>query len=118
MYNGTIISLISIMTQLSHLSHPYDTFQFCLLFIIKHYTYDIIIHIIYIITLITIIHIIFVTIPVFNVRSSCDGPEAGHKTWVHEQGLRTNQGSSSAKTLMTHSLNKEASQLLCEAMHW
>ncbi len=35
---------------------------------------------------------------------------------VHEQGLKTNQGSSSAKTLMTHSLNKEASQLLCDAV--
>ena len=50
------------------------------------------------------------------INCSCDGPEGGHKTWVHEQGLRTNQGSSSAKTLMTHCLNKEASQLLCEAM--
>ncbi len=77
MYNGTIISLIPIMTHLSHLSHPYDTFQFCLLLIIKHNPYDIIIHIItliYFMTLITIIlfiHIIKVTIPVtvFNVRS-------------------------------------------------
>ncbi len=50
------------------------------------------------------------------INCSCDGTEGGHKTWVHEQGLRTNQGSSSAKTLMTHSLNKKASQLLCEAM--
>ena len=25
--------------------------------------------------------------------------------WVHEQGLRTNQGSSTAKTLMTHRLH-------------
>ena len=40
------------------------------------------------------------------INCCCDGPEGGHKTWVHEQGLRTNQGSSSAKTLMTHSLNK------------
>ena len=50
------------------------------------------------------------------INCSCDGPEGGHKTWVHEQGLRTNQGSSSAKTLMSHTLNKEASQLLCDAM--
>ncbi len=50
------------------------------------------------------------------INSSCDGPEAGHKTWIHQQGLKTNQGASSAKTLMTHSLNKEASQLLCDAM--
>jgi hypothetical protein len=50
------------------------------------------------------------------INSCCDGPERGYKTWVHEQGLKTNQGPSAAKTLMTHSLNKEASQLLCDAM--
>ena len=50
------------------------------------------------------------------INCSCDGPEGGHKTWVHQQGLKTNQGATSAKTLMTHSLNKEASQLLCDAM--
>ena len=54
----------------------------------------------------------------------CDAPEGGHKTWVHGQGrsqtLRTNQDPSSAKTMMTPSLNKETSQLLsrvlCDAM--
>ena len=50
------------------------------------------------------------------INCSCDGPEGGHKTWVHQQGLKTNQSAASAKTLMTHSLNKEASQLLCDAM--
>lgn len=50
------------------------------------------------------------------INCCCDGPEGGHKTWVHQQGLKTNQGASSAKTLMIHSLNKEASQLLCDAM--
>ena len=50
------------------------------------------------------------------INCSCDAPEGGHKKWVHEQGLKTNQGPSAAKTLMTHSLNKEASQLLCDAM--
>ena len=50
------------------------------------------------------------------INCCCDGPEGGHKKWVHEQGLKTNQGSSSAKTLMTHSLNKEASQLMCDAV--
>ena len=50
------------------------------------------------------------------INCCCDGPEGGQKTWVHQQGLKTNQGASSAKTLMTHSLNKEASQLLCDAM--
>ena len=46
----------------------------------------------------------------------CEGPESGHKKWVHERGLGTNQGPSADKTLMTHSLNKEASQLLCDTM--
>ena len=50
------------------------------------------------------------------INCCCDGPEGGHKTWVHAQGLKTNQGSSSAKTLMTHCLSKEASQLLCDAV--
>ncbi len=50
------------------------------------------------------------------INCCCDGPKGGHKTWVHEQGLKTNQGPSAAMTLMTHSLNKEASQLLCDAM--
>ena len=50
------------------------------------------------------------------INCCCDGPEGGHKTWVHQQGLKTNQGPSSAQTLMTHSLNKEASQLLYDAM--
>ena len=50
------------------------------------------------------------------INCCCDGPEGGHKTWVHQQGLKTNQGAASAQTLMIHSLNKEASQLLCNAM--
>ncbi len=50
------------------------------------------------------------------INCCCDGPERGHKTWVHQQGLRTNQGSTSAQTLMTLSLNKEASEMLCDAM--
>ncbi len=49
-------------------------------------------------------------------RMSCSiGGLDVFQTWVHEQGLKTNQGPSAAKTLMTHSLNKEASQL-CDAM--
>ncbi len=86
-----IITLIFIITLITSL----------IFLILKTYPYDIIILHLYIITLITFIHIIAVTIPVYNVRSFWSG---------------TNQGSSSAKTLMTHSLNKEASQLLCEAM--
>ncbi len=50
------------------------------------------------------------------INCCCDGPEGGHKTWVHEQGLKTNQGPSLAMTLMMHSLNKEASQLLWDAV--
>ena len=50
------------------------------------------------------------------INCCCDGPEGGHKTWVHQQGLKTNQSHTSAMTLMNHSLNKEASQLLCDAM--
>ena len=45
-----------------------------------------------------------------------DGPEGGHKTWVKSQGSKTNQGPTAAKTMMIHSLNKEASQLLCDAV--
>jgi hypothetical protein len=43
-------------------------------------------------------------------------PKGGHKTWVHQQGLRANQGNTSAQTIMPYSLNKKASQLLCDAM--
>jgi hypothetical protein len=50
------------------------------------------------------------------INCCCDGPEGAHKKNVHEQGLKTNQGAAAAKTMMTHSLNKEASQLLCDAM--
>jgi hypothetical protein len=41
---------------------------------------------------------------------------ARHTTRVKSQGSDTNQGATSAKTMMTHSLNKEASLLLCDAM--
>jgi hypothetical protein len=50
------------------------------------------------------------------INCSCNGPEKGHKTWVHQLVLRTNQGDTSALTMMTHSLNKEVSLLLCDAM--
>ncbi len=50
------------------------------------------------------------------INCCCDGPEGGHKTWVYEQGLKTNQGATAAKTLMMHSLNKKASQFLCDAV--
>ena len=30
------------------------------------------------------------------INYCCEGPEGGHKTWVLEQGLKTNQGPSAA----------------------
>ncbi len=50
------------------------------------------------------------------INCSCDAPEGGHRKWVHEQGLKTNQDPSAAKTLMTHSLNKAEPLQLCDAM--
>ena len=50
----------------------------------------------------------------FNM--SCEAPETGHKFWIKEPGGCTNQGPASALTMMNHSLRKEASELLCEAV--
>jgi hypothetical protein len=50
------------------------------------------------------------------INCCCDGPEGGRRKWVHLQGLKTNQGPSSAQTMMTHYLNKEASQIWRMAM--
>jgi hypothetical protein len=53
------------------------------------------------------------------INCCCDTPERGHKTWVYEQNLKTNQNTSAAMTLMTHRSSrnlKEASQLLCDTM--
>jgi hypothetical protein len=47
---------------------------------------------------------------------SCEGPETNHKKWVKEQGGKTNQSQTSNSTMMKHSLRKEASELLCEAV--
>ena len=47
---------------------------------------------------------------------SCEGPETNHKKWVKGQGGKTNQSETSNKTMMNHSLRKEASALLCEAI--
>jgi len=49
-------------------------------------------------------------------NTNVEGPENLHKEWVKMQGGKTNQGSSSQKTMMVHSLRKEASALLCEAV--
>jgi len=46
------------------------------------------------------------------INCSCDGPERGHKRWVKQQGAKTNQGHTSALTMM----EQEASELLCSAV--
>ena len=51
-----------------------------------------------------------------NLIKNVEGPDNLHKEWVKMQGGKTNQGSSSQKTMMVHSLRKEASALLCEAV--
>ena len=50
------------------------------------------------------------------INCSCDGPEGGHKKWVKQQGLKTNQGETAALTMMQHSLRKEAAEHLCDAV--
>ena len=50
------------------------------------------------------------------INCSCDGPEGGHKKWVKQQSLKTNQGETAALTMMQHSLRKEAAELLCDAV--
>ena len=46
----------------------------------------------------------------------CEAPEKGHKIWVGQQGEKTNQGPESQLSMMLHSLRKECSSLLCEAV--
>ena len=46
----------------------------------------------------------------------CEAPETGHKKWVRQQGLKTNQGPETQLTMMQHSLRKECSAILCEAV--
>ena len=50
------------------------------------------------------------------IKITCDPPEEAHKTWVKEQGVCTNQGPQVQLSMMLHSLRKEASALLCEAV--
>ena len=51
------------------------------------------------------------------INVSCDAPEEEHKLWVKEQGVCTNQGPQAQLSMMLHSLHKEASALLCKAVH-
>ena len=50
------------------------------------------------------------------INVSCDPPEDAHKIWVKEQAGGTNQGPQAQLSMMLHSLRKEASALLCEAV--
>ena len=51
-----------------------------------------------------------------SVNTSCEGPETGHKDWVKKQGGKTNQGPAVALSMAHHTMRKEASALLCEAV--
>jgi hypothetical protein len=50
------------------------------------------------------------------INTSCDPLETAHKKWVKEQGVCTNQGDQLQLSIIIHSLHKEASSLLCEAV--
>ncbi len=50
------------------------------------------------------------------LNSCCEAPETAHKKNVKHQGLKTNQGSEVQLTMILHSLRKECSALLCEAV--
>jgi hypothetical protein len=50
------------------------------------------------------------------INCSAEVVEDGHKTWVKGQGKNTNQGASSAKTMMNNSLKKIASMELSQAV--
>ena len=50
------------------------------------------------------------------INASCDGPEGAHRLHVKGPGMKTNQSAAAAKTMMDHSMHKEASRLLCEAV--
>ena len=55
-----------------------------------------------------------------SINMSCEAPETGHKEWVKKQGAKTNQGPaisfSMAQLPPQHTVRKEASALLCEAV--
>ena len=50
------------------------------------------------------------------LNACCEAPEKGHKKWVGQQGLKTNQGPEVQLTMMLHSLRKECSAILCESV--
>ena len=52
----------------------------------------------------------------YYLNTCCEAPETGHKKHVKQQGLKTNQGPEVQRTMMLHSLRKECSAILCEAV--
>ena len=50
------------------------------------------------------------------MNACCEAPEKAHTLWVKGQGGNTNQGPAAALTMMRHTVNKEASQMLCWAV--
>jgi hypothetical protein len=53
----------------------------------------------------------------YHYLNTCyEAPESGHKKYVKQQGLKTNQGPEVQLTMMLHSLRKECSAILCETV--
>jgi hypothetical protein len=52
----------------------------------------------------------------YYLNYSCEATEKGNKIWVGQQGEKTNQDPESQLSMMLHSLRKECSSLLCEAV--
>jgi len=50
------------------------------------------------------------------LNASAKGPEGGHTLWIRGHGANTKHGPEAARTMLQHSVKKEASQLLCEAV--
>ena len=51
-----------------------------------------------------------------SINMSCEAPETGHKDWIKGQGGKTNQGPAVQLSMMLHTLRKEASATLCDAV--
>ena len=49
-------------------------------------------------------------------NTNVEAPELAHKNWIKQQGGKTNQGPAQQKSMMIHTLRKEASALCCEAV--
>ena len=50
------------------------------------------------------------------INCSAEAPETAHKLWVKGQGDNTNQGPSSAKTMMQHTQSKVAAKMCTQAI--